>query len=150
VEGGSVLLVLSLPEPAGLLLFQLAQQRITSLLNELVRCCKYGELVTRLDENEDMVAHVQSLHGAETKAKPEIDRIRAEARRRAEAASRREQQRSRYNEDDLAVTKAQMAAFHPTLADIIFAPDHFAALGLERSADVSAQDVNRLERRLER
>jgi hypothetical protein len=140
---GSVLLVLSLPEPAGLLLFQLAQQRNTPLLAERVRCCKYGELVTQLDRGDDMAAHLQSLHDAEAKAKPEIDRVHVEAKRLAEAAARREQQWSHHNENNLAVTEAQMAAFHPTLRDIIFAPDHFAVLGLERSAGVSARDVNR-------
>jgi hypothetical protein len=141
---GSVLLVLSLPEPAGLLLLQLAQQRIAPLLAESVRCCKYGELVTQLDEKDDMAARVQILHDAEAKAKPQIDRIRAEAAiRRAAAAARWEQQQSCQNEDNLAVTEAEMAAFHLTLRDIIFAPDHFAALGLERSAGVSARDVNR-------
>jgi hypothetical protein len=39
---GSVLLLLALPVPTGLLLTQLAQQRIPSLLSEGVRCCKYG------------------------------------------------------------------------------------------------------------
>ena len=39
------------------------------------------------------------------------------------------------------VTEEDMAAFHPTIRNIIFAPDHFAALGLERRADYTDADI---------
>ena len=43
----------------------------------------------------------------------------------------------------LEATEAEYRAFDARLAEIIFAPDHFAALGLPRSAHVSDGEVIR-------
>ena len=41
------------------------------------------------------------------------------------------------------VDVADVEAFSPVLASIIFAPDHFTALGIPVSAEVSAVEVDR-------
>jgi len=41
------------------------------------------------------------------------------------------------------VSEAEYAAFEPALAAIIFAPDHFAALGLDAASELSDKEVRR-------
>ena len=136
---GSVVLVISLPEPAGLLLHMLATQRLKPLLDEGIRCVKFGALVARLDGRDDMPRRVERLHAVENEAAVAIDRVQRQAdgrrRRRAWAAAARE------------VSEAEVAAFEGALAQIIFAPDHFAAIQLGRSDELSDRDVDRAFKR---
>lgn len=39
------------------------------------------------------------------------------------------------------VTEEDMMAFHPTIRNIVFAPNHFVALGLEPRADYTDADI---------
>ena len=85
---GSVLLVLSLPAPAGNILMQLAQQRVQALVDEKIRCCKlYGTpKVARLDGGADIEARVKSLFVTEERVRSTIERVLAEAEQRAREA----------------------------------------------------------------
>lgn len=66
---GSIILVLSLPKPAGLVLYQLAMQRVPQLLQEGLRCAKYSDMpIARLDDGCDMDARVKRLLEVEAKA----------------------------------------------------------------------------------
>ena len=41
------------------------------------------------------------------------------------------------------VSEAEYQAFEGPLAEIIFAPDHYAAIGLDRSAELSDKDIDK-------
>lgn len=45
------------------------------------------------------------------------------------------------------VPQEDMAAFHPTIRNIVFAPDHFAALGLEPRTDYTNADIQEAYKR---
>ena len=76
---GSVVLVISLPEPAALLLHMLATQKLQPLIDLGVRCVKFGALVVRLDDRDDMPKRVERLHAVEKEAAAAIDRVRRQA-----------------------------------------------------------------------
>ena len=45
------------------------------------------------------------------------------------------------------ISEEDMAAFHPIIRDIVFAPDHFTALGLEPRADYTNADIQEAYKR---
>ena len=45
------------------------------------------------------------------------------------------------------VSEEDMAAFHPTIRNIVFAPNHFAALGLEPRADYTNAEIQEAYKR---
>ena len=140
---GSVVLVLALPESLCPVLQQLARLRVPELLCEGVRCCKHGEAVVQLDEQDDMAKRVERLRAVETEAREAIDKVRRVAQMQRQRLARE----AAAAEAMAEVTEAEYNAFDPTLAKLIYAPDHFAALGLEPSSELSDADVSRAVKR---
>ena len=119
---GSIILVLDLPQPLPVLLLQLAEQRSAMLLETVpgLLCCQLGGSVARLEGCEDR--HLDALTAAMERAKTTIvpaDEGGSDSRRPAA----------------MDVAEADMAEFEPTIRKILFARDHFAALGIDLSAD---------------
>ena len=125
---GSIILVLELPQPLPVLLMQLAAQHSAKLLEAVpgLLCCQLGDSVVRLEGCKD--GNVDALAAAMEHAKrlvvPSDEATRGEPSGAAsEACTICGRQRSTCSYRD-------RQSFEPSIGAIVFAENHFAALGL--------------------
>ena len=125
---GSIILVLELPQPLPVLLMQLAKQCCPKLLEAVpgLLCCQLGGSVERLEGCEER--HVETLAEAMEQAKRMI--VPSEEATRGEPSDAVSEACTICGRQRSTCSYRDRQSFEPSIGAIVFAENHFAALGL--------------------
>jgi serine/threonine protein kinase/S1-C subfamily serine protease len=148
---GSIILVLELPQPLPVLLLQLVAQRCPKLLEALpgrLLCCQLGGSVERLEGCEER--HVEKLAAWMEQAKRMI--VSSEEATRGEPSDAASEACTICGRQNSTCSYGDVKGFEPSIGAIVFAENHFAALGLSvdqvGSEDFALQVKSALRRRI--